>query len=63
MGESTGDTVQAQTIFEINLQYIRGIWRIFWVLGHQVQVNRSMILKNTKQTTHSLYFTHFFPLR
>lgn len=51
-----------QTVSELYLQFIRGRGRIFWVLGHQVQVSWSMALKKHTQKktyTHSLYFTHF----
>lgn len=36
-----------RTVLELNLQDIGGIGRIFWVLGHHVQVGGSMLLKNT----------------
>ncbi len=57
----------ALTVSELYLQYIGVIWRIIWVLCHQVQVGRSMALKkhkgkHTQTHTHSLCFTHFIPL-
>lgn len=49
---------QAQTVFELYLQDIGGVGRIFWVLGHQVQVSWSTALKSTQKHTHSLSLFH-----
>lgn len=54
--------LQSQTNFELYLQYIRGAGSIFWVLGHQVQVGRSMALKEKTHTVNFSFSTHFIPL-
>lgn len=46
-----------RTVFELQLQYIRGVWRIFRVLGHQVQVSWSMALKEKHRHSLSLFQT------
>lgn len=48
-------TTSAPTVSELYLQYIRGVGRILWVLGHQVQVMRSRVLKG--KHTHTLTFS------
>lgn len=47
-----------QTFFELYLQHILDIWRVFWVLGHQVQVSRCTTLKNTQRHTLTLSISH-----
>lgn len=47
-----------QTFFELYLQHILDIWRVFWVLGHQVQVSWCTTLKNTQRHTLTLSISH-----
>lgn len=39
-----------QTVFELQLQYVRGGGRVFWVLGHLIEVSWSVALEKKKKS-------------